>query len=285
MARFRGRRRRHPTPFFSPGSPPHSSPGLLPRRPESQPRLAKPAPCLCSWPPWPAPWLGVRLAGPPPWSAPWLGAQPPWPRAQAAAAAGRVRSGPPLGFRYQGFDLMDASACRFLELPGLESGRLDSVSDYCIHHCLCPVVVVRYADDAAGAGGNGARLIDELHTVPEDGPVYYDAPEFLLRLDFSVMNFSVPYSKSRYFSFYAIKTECLKAIGITNQRETTVTWRYAVQTGYALFGTIDTCLIWNLLGGVAGGQHVTDCSSASRTMLMNLKTLDWDKPTLDELMY
>ena len=55
----------------------------------------------------------------------------------------------------------------------------------------------------------------------------------------------------------------------------------AVKTGDALFGTIDTWLIWNLTGGVAGGQHVTDCSNASRTMLMNLKTLDWDKPTLD----
>ncbi|KAG2575200.1 glycerol kinase-like [Panicum virgatum] len=57
----------------------------------------------------------------------------------------------------------------------------------------------------------------------------------------------------------------------------------AVRTGDALFGTIDTWLIWNLTGGVAGGQHVTDCSNASRTMLMNLKTLDWDKPTLDVL--
>ncbi|PAN40423.1 hypothetical protein PAHAL_7G314600 [Panicum hallii] len=57
----------------------------------------------------------------------------------------------------------------------------------------------------------------------------------------------------------------------------------AVRTGDALFGTIDTWLIWNLTGGIAGGQHVTDCSNASRTMLMNLKTLDWDKPTLDAL--
>lgn len=57
----------------------------------------------------------------------------------------------------------------------------------------------------------------------------------------------------------------------------------AIRTGDALFGTIDTWLIWNLTGGVDGGQHVTDCSNASRTMLMNLKTLDWDKPTLDAL--
>ncbi|ESR40677.1 hypothetical protein CICLE_v10025756mg [Citrus x clementina] len=39
----------------------------------------------------------------------------------------------------------------------------------------------------------------------------------------------------------------------------------------------------NLTGGVNGGLHVIDVSNASRTMLMNLKTLDWDKPTLETL--
>ncbi|KAF6162694.1 hypothetical protein GIB67_026615 [Kingdonia uniflora] len=68
----------------------------------------------------------------------------------------------------------------------------------------------------------------------------------------------------------------------------------AVKTGDALFGTIDTWLIWNLTGGcgeaktkakaeVQPGVHVTDVSNASRTMLMNLKTLDWDLPTLKTL--
>lgn len=57
----------------------------------------------------------------------------------------------------------------------------------------------------------------------------------------------------------------------------------AVKAGDALFGTIDTWLIWNLTGGLNNGLHVTDVSNASRTMLMNLKTLDWDKPTLDTL--
>ncbi|CAL5327628.1 unnamed protein product [Camellia sinensis] len=57
----------------------------------------------------------------------------------------------------------------------------------------------------------------------------------------------------------------------------------AVAKKDALFGTIDTWLIWNLTGGVDGGLHLTDVSNASRTMLMNLKTLDWDKPTLEKL--
>lgn len=57
-------------------------------------------------------------------------------------------------------------------------GRLGSVSDYCVHHCVCPVVVVRYPDDAAGIPGEAAAAAtDELHTVPEDEPVYHDAPD------------------------------------------------------------------------------------------------------------
>ncbi|CAI0474421.1 unnamed protein product [Linum tenue] len=59
--------------------------------------------------------------------------------------------------------------------------------------------------------------------------------------------------------------------------------KQAVKTGDALFGTIDTWLIWNLTGGINGGLHVTDVSNASRTMLMNIKTLDWDKATLEAL--
>ncbi|KAI4329363.1 hypothetical protein L6164_021633 [Bauhinia variegata] len=54
----------------------------------------------------------------------------------------------------------------------------------------------------------------------------------------------------------------------------------AIKKGDALFGTIDTWLIWNLTGGVKGGLHVTDVSNASRTMLMNIKTLEWDAASL-----
>jgi len=57
-------------------------------------------------------------------------------------------------------------------------------------------------------------------------------------------------------------------------------WK-AAQKGDALFGNIDSWLIWNLTGGVRGGQHVTDVSNASRTMLMNLQTVRWDNEMLD----
>jgi glycerol kinase len=50
--------------------------------------------------------------------------------------------------------------------------------------------------------------------------------------------------------------------------------------GDLLFGNIDTWCIWNLTGGVSGGVHVTDVSNASRTMLMNLATLEWDPDML-----
>jgi glycerol kinase len=134
----------------------------------------------------------------------------------------------------------------------------------------------------------------------------------------------------------------IKAIGITNQRETTVVWnrrtgkpyynalvwqdtrtgdlvnqfaaeggqdRFRPQTGLplatyfsglklrwlldnvdglradaergeALFGTIDTFVTWNLTGGPQGGLHVTDVTNASRTQLMDLRTLDWSDDLL-----
>jgi glycerol kinase len=56
--------------------------------------------------------------------------------------------------------------------------------------------------------------------------------------------------------------------------------RQMAQDGEALFGTIDSWLIWNLTGGANGGRHVTDATNASRTQLMNLETLQWDDSIL-----
>ncbi|CAD5169323.1 unnamed protein product [Musa acuminata subsp. malaccensis] len=69
--------------------------------------------------------------------------------------------------------------------------RLGSVSDYCVHHCVCPVVVVRFPDDGTGVGlgpggssaplDNGATLPlekdVELHPVPEEEQEYHDATD------------------------------------------------------------------------------------------------------------
>ena len=56
--------------------------------------------------------------------------------------------------------------------------------------------------------------------------------------------------------------------------------RAAAARGEAVFGTVDSWVIWNLTGGPDGGAHVTDVTNASRTMLMDLRRLEWD----DELL-
>ncbi|XP_010927720.1 universal stress protein PHOS32 [Elaeis guineensis] len=71
-------------------------------------------------------------------------------------------------------------------------GRLGSVSDYCVHHCVCPVVVVRYPDEGGGAGAGAGSVVDggdalvakgfvekeaELHPVPEEEQEYHDASD------------------------------------------------------------------------------------------------------------
>ncbi len=56
--------------------------------------------------------------------------------------------------------------------------------------------------------------------------------------------------------------------------------REKAEAGDAMFGTVDSWLIWNLTGGTNGGCHVTDVTNASRTQLMNLATCDWDDALL-----
>jgi len=170
---------------------------------------------------------------------------------------------------------------------------------------------------------------------PKPGWVEHDPAEIL--------------SKTTQVAQEALKTagispDDLAAVGITNQRETTVVWerktgkaianavvwqdtrvadevaRYAAKggqnrfreatglplstyfssmkarwllqhvagakqkasAGELLFGTIDTYLVWHLTGGANGGVHVTDVTNASRTQLLNLKTLQWDPSLLQE---
>jgi glycerol kinase len=57
--------------------------------------------------------------------------------------------------------------------------------------------------------------------------------------------------------------------------------RARAEAGEVLAGTIDSWLIWKLTGGPKGGVHVTDATNASRTLLMDLKTLQWDQGLLD----
>lgn len=168
---------------------------------------------------------------------------------------------------------------------------------------------------------------------PKPGWVEHDALEILRRTEEVI---------AEALDQRGLRASDLAAIGITNQRETTVLWerktgkpianaivwqdtrvaedvarfvknggqdRFRAQTGLPLstyfsslklrwllqnvsgarekaaagellFGNIDTFLLWNLTGGAQGGVHVTDVTNASRTQLLNLKTLDWDEELL-----
>ena len=53
------------------------------------------------------------------------------------------------------------------------------------------------------------------------------------------------------------------------------------EDGELAFGNMDTWVLWNLTGGTKGGVHATDVTNASRTMLMDLQTLDWHEPSLE----
>ncbi len=58
------------------------------------------------------------------------------------------------------------------------------------------------------------------------------------------------------------------------------TARERAETGDLLFGTIDSWCIWNMTGGPKGGLHITDLTNASRTLMMDLNTLNWDDEIL-----
>jgi glycerol kinase len=78
---------------------------------------------------------------------------------------------------------------------------------------------------------------------------------------------------STYFSGLKLRWLLDKVPGIRERAE----------TGNVLFGNIDSFLVWNLTAGRDGGVHVTDGTNASRTQLMNLETLSWDKELLEEI--
>jgi len=59
--------------------------------------------------------------------------------------------------------------------------------------------------------------------------------------------------------------------------------RERAEAGDLLFGNMDTWLLWNMTGGPNGGLHITDPTNASRTLLMDLDTLDWDAEIADEM--
>lgn len=65
--------------------------------------------------------------------------------------------------------------------------------------------------------------------------------------------------------------------------ENTPGLRERAEAGEIAFGTMDSWVVWNLTGGVDGGLHITDVTNASRTLLMNIETLDWDDELLEAM--
>ncbi|WP_159623281.1 glycerol kinase GlpK [Ruania rhizosphaerae] len=59
--------------------------------------------------------------------------------------------------------------------------------------------------------------------------------------------------------------------------------RAKAEAGDLLFGNTDTWLLWNMTGGTDGGRHITDVTNASRTMLMDLTTLDWHEGVASDM--
>jgi glycerol kinase len=183
-------------------------------------------------------------------------------------------------------------------------------------------------------GGNeiARHQLEHEQILPQPGWVEHDPLEIAARTDETI---------ARAMRNANLTAQDLAAIGVTNQRETTIVWnpktghpwynaivwqdtrtdriinalsdgaaqlirgrtglppatyfsgakiqwildnvpgvRAAAERGEAVFGNPDTWVIWNLTGGRDAGVHVTDVTNASRTMLMDLKTCQWD----DELL-
>ncbi|MET0692335.1 MAG: glycerol kinase GlpK [Propionibacteriaceae bacterium] len=179
----------------------------------------------------------------------------------------------------------------------------------------------------------GKHQLEHEQLMPQPGWVEHDPTEIWQRVQEVV---------EKVLGEHQLQAADLAALGITNQRETTVVWdkstgrpyynaivwqdtrtdhiasaldrdgrgdvirqragippatyfsagkvqwildhvdgvRAAAQAGDAIFGNTDSWLLWNLTGGTDGGVHLTDVTNASRTMLMDLETLDWN----DELL-
>lgn len=174
----------------------------------------------------------------------------------------------------------------------------------------------------------GQHQLEHRQILPQAGWVEHDAAEIWERAQEVI---------SGALKQASILGSDLTAIGLTNQRETTVVWDVVTgrplgnaivwqdtrttdflstlsqeqqakiqhSTGLTIapyfagskmnwflknlpeasghnarFGTMDSWLLWNLSGGVRGGVHATDVTNASRTLLMNLETLDWDEELL-----
>ena len=107
--------------------------------------------------------------------------------------------------------------------------------------------------------------------VWQDTRVSADVAEFAARCGVEYFRERTGLPPSSYFSAFKVRWILHKVPGV----------RARARAGDVIFGTIDSFLVWNLTGGSNGGVHVTDVTNASRTQLMNLRTLQWDDELLE----
>jgi glycerol kinase len=101
------------------------------------------------------------------------------------------------------------------------------------------------------------------------------------RTDDLVREFSAAGGQDRYRARTGLPLSTyFSALKIRWLLQNTPGLREKAEAGEILFGNVDTFLVWKLTGGTAGGIHVTDVSNTSRTQLMNLAALEWDRGIL-----
>ena len=104
-------------------------------------------------------------------------------------------------------------------------GRLGSVSDYCVQHCVCPVVVVRYPEEKDGVGvgeGEGSGMVGEeaeLEPVPEEEQEYHDASDEQNGLSFNLCLMLTLPSTCRQSQICYLQTKMCPSFHVFYQRD------------------------------------------------------------------
>ncbi len=133
----------------------------------------------------------------------------------------------------------------------------------------------------AGTTSNRCILFDRqgrmCSVAQREFPQYYPAPGYVEHDAREIWDTQLAVAREAMERIGAAPAD-IAAVGITNQRETTIVWDR--RTGELLFGTVDTWLVYRLTGGRV---HATDYSNASRTMLFNIHSLQWDDDLLREM--
>ena len=162
----------------------------------------------------------------------------------------------------------------------LDMGEVWQVTQQCIHEALGSVGAS--SADVAGIGITNEResvvLWDRRTGRPVARSITWQDTRTADAADALAAEVGIHRFQQRTGLPISTYSSALKLAWLLDQDPTR---REAASRGDLLFGTPDCWLLWNLTGGPAGGVHATDPTNASRTLLMNLQTLQWDEELLD----